>query len=880
MRSLWHKFTRRRRLEREMRDELAFHIQARADDLARTGLTPAEAQRCALLEFGGIERYKEELRDTRRLPLIEDLLRDLAYACRNLRRSPLFALSAAGAIALGIAVNTALFSVAYGILFRPLPVHQPQTVRNIYMTTRGEGTRLAYGSRYFASFAEFHYLTARSHTVELAGVSEASLTARFAPDVLHAQLASENLLPMLGAVPAQGRFFTREECATPGGAAVAVLSYEAWQKYFHGDNVAGRSVVINRTPFTIVGVAARGFHGPLILKPDLWIPLTMQAVTRASDPLVTNPSAGWIQMLARVAPGTSDRKIQAELAVLAEQAVTAHTPAQHAQLIVSPGAFLNYPDVLANGIPVLAVLLFVFSLVLLAACANVANMLVGRGMSRVRELAIRLSLGAGRRRLIRQLLTEHMLLGLLGGIGGLFAAQVAVRSVMLAMPPLGENQLDFSPDWSIVLWTVLVALGAGLLFGLPAAISLTRADLAQAMRGDGKDIRGRGRTRLQSSLIAIQAAVSALLLINAGLLLHAARTAVRMDPGFALDHVLIARPNLRALQYEPRQAAQFLEALHTRVRALPGVSSVALTGFAPVTDACGSMMQPVSPEGAAEPSIRVSCHQIGPGFFHTMRIPLRQGRDIQASDLTAAADVPSSVAIISSEFARRYFGGNAVGRRLRQGKQEFETVGVAGATTPLVAVQPSYLEVYQPVAGTRYLEARLLIAYTGARAPLARAAQAAASQLDGEVLLEMEPIEQQVAKALSFVRLAAGAVAALGALALLLASAGIYGVVAFAVGRRRREIGLRLALGAPPPAVLRLLLRQSMRPVWIGSVIGAAAAAAGAQLLRSLLYGVSPLDPLGFTSALVVLSAVALLAAVIPARAALRVDPASTLRHE
>ena len=348
MRRWLRKLTRRARLEREMEEELAFHVQARVEDLARSGVPEAEARRQARIEFGGVERHKEDLRDSRRFGLLEDAARDLAYAWRNLRRSPIFTLSAAAAIALGIGVNTALFSLVYGVLFRPLPVRDPGTIRNVYLTTRGEGDRRMYGTQYFVSFDEFQFLRSQARTAELAAVAEAGASARFAPAGLHLQLASDNLLPMIGAKPVIGRFFTKAEVAAPGAAPVAVLSYEAWQKYFNGENVAGRSVVLNRTPFTIIGVADERSYGPLVLKPDLWIPLTMQAMTRAGEPLIADANAGWLQVIGRIKPGVADAAMYAELQVLGQQAVMAHAPKRTATVTVAPGAFLNYPDVMSG----------------------------------------------------------------------------------------------------------------------------------------------------------------------------------------------------------------------------------------------------------------------------------------------------------------------------------------------------------------------------------------------------------------------------------------------------------------------------------------------------------------------------------------------------
>jgi putative ABC transport system permease protein len=880
MRRWLRKLTRRARLEREMRDELAFHVQARAEDLARSGMPEAEALRQARIEFGGVESYKEQLRETRRFAIFEDTARDLAYAWRNLRRSPVFTISAAAAIALGIGVNTTLFSLVYGVLFRPLPVRNPETIRNVYMSTRGPGGRKMYGTQYFLSFDEYRSVRSQSRTAELAAVAEAGATARFAPAGLHLQLASDNLLPMIGARPVIGRFFTRDEAATPGMGAVAVLSYDAWQKYFNGEQVAGRSVVLNRTPFTIVGVADEHSYGPLVLKPDLWIPLTMQAVTRAGEPLIADANAGWLQVIGRLKPGVTDAALRAELQVLAQQAVTAHAPQRQATVTIAPGAFLNYPDVMQGSVPVLAILFLAVSLVLVVACANVANMLLARGFGRSREIAIRLSIGAGKGRLVRQLLTEHLLLGVLGGLAGLALSQLAVRGLMSVLPTIGGNQISVSADASIAVWTLLVALMAGLMFGVPSALGMVRGGLMNSLRGDGPSGLPPGsRTRLQSALIAIQVAVSAVLLINAGLLLRAMGTAAHLDTGQANRNVLIAKVNLRDLQYTPDQAARFLNQFRSLAVGSPGVTGAALTGFEPLMTSCGSRVRPIDSKGIPGEWMQVNCNETSPEYLKVMQIPLRQGRTFQAKDAAPAA----KVVLIDEGFARRIFARNALGRRLRMGdtpSDDYEIVGVVATTKPLNLVTGEYPQVYQPLEGIRYLEARLVVGFAGPAAPLRQSLQTIAAQLDRDVTVSVRPIEENVETAIGLVRLAAAGVAALGGLALLLACTGVYGVVAFAVARRGREIGVRLALGAPPASVARLLVRQSMRPVVLGGVIGAALAAAGAQLIRAMLYGVSPLDPLSFVGALAFLGAVAAVAALAPARTALRVDPAVTLRHE
>jgi putative ABC transport system permease protein len=878
MRRWLRKLTRRSRLEREMREELAFHIEARAADLERSGLPAADAWRQARLEFGAIESFKEQLRDTRRFGLLEDAWHDLAYAWRNLRRSPIFTLSAAAAIALGIGLNTALFSIVYGLLFRPLPVRDPASVRNVYMSTRGKAGRSAFGSQYFVSFAEFQHMRSHTRSAELAAVSEAGASARFAPAGLHLQLASDNLLPMLGARPLLGRFFTTQDAPTPGIGAVAVLSYEAWQRYFNGANVVGQSIVLNRTSFTILGVADERSYGPLILRPDLWIPITMQAMTRAGEPLISNPNAGWLQVFARLKPGTTDASLRAELEVLGQQAVTSHTPGNIASVIVSPAAFLNYPDIMRGSLPVLAVLFLAVSLVLLVACANVANMLVARGFAREREIAIRLSIGAAKGRLVRQFLVEYTLLGVIGGAAALALAQIAARSILAILPTAGGVQLDFSADGPIAAWTLLIALIAAGCFGLPAALAALRGDLMPGLRGDGP-VRGTaGRTRLQSALIATQVAVSAVLLINAGLLLRALTAAVHLDTGESLHNILIAHVNLRDLQYTPEQAGRYLDQFRDLAAGIRGVSSVALTGFEPLVASCGDQVRPIAADGKPAESVRVSCNEIDAGYLRVMHIALRQGRALQPQDSVAS----TKVALVDEGFTRRYFAGNALGKRFRSGiaDDDCEIVGIVASTKPLNFLAGEYPQIYTPLKGIRHLEARLLVSYSGPSGPVAQALRNAGGQLDRDVTVNVRTIEENANNALALIRVAAAAVSALGALALLLACTGVYGVVAFAVARRRREIGVRMALGARPAAVARLLVRQSMRPVVTGLLLGSILAAACTQLIRTMLYGVSPLDPLGFAGALATLGIVAALAALLPARAALSVDPAATLRHE
>ena len=411
-------------------------------------------------------------------------------------------------------------------------------------------------------------------------------------------------------------------------------------------------------------------------------------------------------------------------------------------------------------------------------------------------------------------------------------------------------------------------------------MGMVRGDLMRSLRGDGPASEARhGRTRLQSALIVAQVAISAVLLINAGLLLRAMERAAHLDTGQAHRNILIARVNLRDLQYTPEQAARYLNQFRDLVAVSPGVSSAALTGFEPLMSSCGSRVQPIGENGTPGEWVQVTCNEIGPEYLRVMQVPLRQGRNFQAQDSGPAA----KVVLIDEGFARRYFAGNAVGRRLRLGgspADDHEIIGIVASIKPLNFISGEHPQIYQPLHGLRYLEARLLVEFAGPAGPPRQALQTIAANLDRDATVNVKAIEENVESAIGLVRLAAGGVAALGGLALLLACTGVYGVVAFTVARRRREIGLRMALGAQPVQVMRLLVRQCMRPVIIGGLIGGGLAGAGAQLIRAMLYGVSPMDPLGFAGALAVLGGVAAIAALAPARAALRVDPAVTLRHE
>jgi predicted permease len=871
-------------VEAELDQELRFHYDAVAERYMAQGLSEAEARRRAVLEMGGVEGVKEECRDERRVSVFENIAADVAYAWRGMKRSPGFVLTAAVAIALGIGANTALFSIAYALVFRPLPVSNPETLRNVHIQAFGEGTRSGYGTMYNVSWVEFNHIRSNARTAEIAGIAAASMSRRGDSRAVRAHLVSDNLLPVLGATPLLGRFIRPEEASTPGSAPVVVLTHRTWQDWYGGAlDVVGKPVELNRRIFTVVGVAQQEMKGPVIEVPDVWIPLSMQAWTRPGEPLIKKPNHAWIQLFARRKPVYDDGALEAEMSLLAHQAMQPHLPKKRAQVTVAPAAFFNYPFVRRNLGPLFAILFLAVTLVLIVACANVANMLLARGLTRRREIAIRLSMGAGRRRLLQQLLTESVMLSLAGAALAMLLAWIGAQALVRMIPAqvTGPHQVDLTPNGTVLAYTLGVAVVTGIVFGLLPALNSLRFDLTPALRSEGLAAERRdGRQRLQNTLITVQVAVCLVLLANAGLLLRGFTHATQLDPGQSTKNILIATFDLRQQQYTADDAARFINRLRENVSHLPAVSSASAGMVEPLHDQCGGAARVIGPDGTASPEMPTSCDEIAPDYFRTSGVRLLNGRDFTVAELFGT----SKVAIIDERFAREKFGGtNPLGQRIRLGfgpQDDHDIVGVAATVRPLDLNGFGFPKVYTPLRGLRNTEAHLLVSYSGPFTEADRSVRAAAASLDANVTPSTRRIEESISTALVPARMAAAAASTLGALALLLACTGIYGLVSFAMTRRRREVGIRMALGASRTSVLKLMIWQSMKPVLTGAVVGIALAGAAAQLIRSMLYGISPLDPLSFAFTTVVLATVAVAAAIVPARGAVRDDPAVTLRHD
>ena len=814
---------------------------------------------------------------------LDQLARDSRHAFRAFAKHPGFTLTAALTIGLGMGFNTTLFTAMYGVMFRPLPVTDPGSLRNIYTQSHGLKDRSSYGSSAFSTFEEFRQIRAGSSTAEVAGIASAEVTWRGVTSrSIQAQLVSDNLLPLIGARPTVGRFFTRDEAVQPGSAAVAVLSHRFWRLHLgERPGVVGSTITLNRTPFTVIGVADETTRGPLIQGVDVWIPLTMQRLTRPGESLVDDPHAAWIQLFARTAHGATDADVLAEIRVLAHRAVAAGDTGVRTTVTVVPASYLNLPDAGSVLVPVLSLIWLAFGMILIVACANVANMLLARGLARQREIAVRLAIGADRRRLLQQLLTESGWLGLLGGAIGLTLALGAGRVVTAVLPAGLDLQFDFSPDRSVLAFAAVVSLLSGLTFGLLPALQAVRVDLTPGLKAEGLLATGRPRLRTQNLLVGLQVAVSVVLLVNAGLVVRSFNRALTMDVGKPLDHLLIGSFDLRQQQYTPEQGEAFFRRLNDRVAAMPGVQASGVSILNPELDAAQSLIR-LDSTTAADQSFSVSFDEVGAGYFGAAGLRVLAGRTFSEDEVRR--DDP--VMVIDQRFADQHLHGQPIGQRipLRGGPagpgRTYEIIGVVNSTRPVGLAQKVLPTYFVPIKGLRYLEAKLWVRYQADAGPTLAAVRQAVTEVDPEVTAGLGTIEANVTTALLPVRIASWSLSALGLLALALASIGLFGVIAFSVGRRTREIAIRMALGAAPRRVLGLVVRQGLGPVAVGTGIGLVLAVGGGYLIRAVLYGLSPFDPVAIGGVIAAVAAGSALAFWIPARRATAIQPGSALRGE
>jgi predicted permease len=816
---------------------------------------------------------------------METLIADLRYAVRRLSQRPGFALIAILTIALGVGANSAIFSVVNAILLRPLPVESPDELVEIYSQEGDEEPIThAYPDYLDIRVRDDLFSGVTAYTVDFFSVELGT-----EPEVTLGESVSADYFEVLGVPAAMGRAFISGEDDAPGAPAVAVISHAMWQRRFASDPaVLGRTLRVRGQTVEIIGVMPPKFKGLLVgFSSELWMPLTSNQSFAAGDDL-RNRGSRWLMMKGRLRPGVTPDQAQAGLDVLAGQLAAAYPETNADPLRRFPVIPTNdvrlHPMVDRALVPVAALLMTVVGLLLLIVCTNLANLLLARALGRRKEIAVRLAIGAGRWRLIRQLLTESVLLAVLGGALGLLVAWGTVELLVRFQPPVFVRlSLDLGIDGRVLAFTFLVSVLAGVFFGLAPALQATRPQLTPALKNELEAVTRKYRTfGLRGSLVIVQVAVSLVLLIGAGLFVRSLIGAQRIDPGFERERAAIMTIAPTLADTDTAGVRNLYTELRERALGLPGVEAATLASRLPLGVSVNINELYVegvdTPEDEA-PSIDVTV--VSPGYFETMGVPLLQGRDFVDGD-----DATSPLVVIIDEAAAQRFwpGENPIGKRLRLGGPEGPQraiVAVAQTTKVRTLGEQPRPYLYVPLAQRHRGIISLVVRTAGDPAATLPLLRREGLLLDESLpIMELKTMKQHLGIMLFAPRVGGILLGVFGGLAILLATIGLYGVVSYAAAQRTREVGIRVALGARPGDVVRLVIGQGMVMVGVGAVIGLVLAFAGARPLGSFLYGIRPWDPSTFLGITLLLVGVAFVATMVPAMRAARLDPTVALRRE
>jgi putative ABC transport system permease protein len=863
------------RKDRELQEELASHIQMHMEDNLRSGMTPEEARRQAMIQMGGIESTKEAYREQRGLPLLETLFQDLRFGARMLRKNSGFTSVAVLTLALGIGASTAIFSMFDAVLLKPLPYHNPEQLVSLTELHQKGYTR----ATSFPNFCDW----CGQNTVlsELAGMSSAAynLAGDGEPERVLAQRVSAEFFPLLGVNPVLGRWFTDAEDRA-NAERVVIISYGLWQRRFSGSSDAvGKRIILDGDTYTIVGVMPSVFQsiaGSRYLSSDgtrdVWTPLATDA-TRSGRGKV------FLRLIGRLKPGVSIEAASSELNAVANR-LAKQFPSENTGFGIQVRGL--HEDLVENTQSTVWLLMGAVALLLMIACANVANLFLVRASARASEITIRAALGAGRARIIRQLLTESALVALGGGVFGVGLGWLGMNLLQRFLPsgqiPLQAAQVNFTE----LGFALAISLASGLIFGLAPALHSAKVDLNDALKSAGKGTVGGRRGNLRSSFVVAEIALAFVLLASAGLVIKSLGQLLKVNPGFRADNVLTMRIHLSGARYaEAPKTRAFYDQLLAGVKALPGVESVGGVTSLPMSGSISTSSFLI--EGQPEPEGNANYTDVQTAtsdYFHVMGIPLLKGRVFGRQD----DEHTPGVVLINQQMAVKFWPGeDPIGRWIRfsDGKTNYEIVGIVGDVRHFglsAGVRP---ETYMPQSQQFGRSMMLAVRAKANPTALVREIRAQITQLDPNVpLADVGTLEATVAATTSDQRATVFLLAAFAVAALVLSAVGIYGVISNSVVQRTRDVGIRMALGAQAGDVRRMVMRQGLMLALFGLAIGVIASFVSSRLLTSALFEVTAGDPVTLAAVSFLLILVALLACWLPARRATKVDPMVALRHE